>query len=635
MKWKRLATLLVAAMLMSSISVSAELLLPEDGQEFVIEEEIDTPETQQDEIADDESSTLIVDEETETSVSPEPATEAVVTPDSEAVQPAAESMIVADPEDLETEMEVDVPKAESKQSKKAITYYVAFKWNGTAAGKMAKVKMTYGVAQKLPVNQYYKTNYRFVGWNTKADGTGKAYTDAQWVKNLTSKSGTTVNLYAQWEKTKYKNYKIVFTKNAADATGSNLTQTAVNGASVKLWQNHFTRPYYTFAGWAKTATGAVAFTNGQTVTYPNINKDAKTSITLYAKWKQKTYKIVYDKNAEDATGTVSAQTGKQGVAIKLWQNHFSREGYVFKGWALSADGPVVFQNGETVDYAKINKANADQVTLYAVWNGTYTITYSRYNGTGGDVEDQVAEMNEPVRLIDNPYGHYGHTFSGWALSTNGQVAFQDGETVAYSAINAAGSNHVTLYAVWLPNIGSTIKFGDYYGENEWRVLAYENSNVLVISKKGLEAKAYNTDYASVSWKACTLRSWLNGSFYQAAFTESEKARIVTTHLNSSDTTTDTDDKIFLITQGEANTYFVNNMDRQLTASEHALSNGANQSSGRSYWWLRSTDSSAQITITDINGGYREVINVNNKNICVRPSMWLSYGEYEILSLGIS
>lgn len=44
------------------------------------------------------------------------------------------------------------------------------------------------------------SGYRFLGWNTKADGTGTAYSDQQRVKNLATDDGATVDLYAQWEK---------------------------------------------------------------------------------------------------------------------------------------------------------------------------------------------------------------------------------------------------------------------------------------------------------------------------------------------------------------------------------------------------------------------------------------------------
>lgn len=53
-----------------------------------------------------------------------------------------------------------------------------------------------GWEDKLTENAFSRTGYSFANWNTKADGTGTAYTDAQAVENI-ALSGT-VKLYAQW-----------------------------------------------------------------------------------------------------------------------------------------------------------------------------------------------------------------------------------------------------------------------------------------------------------------------------------------------------------------------------------------------------------------------------------------------------
>ena len=65
---------------------------------------------------------------------------------------------------------------------------------------MRKETFTYGTSEALTSNAFSKgTAYAFNGWNTKADGSGTSYTNGQSVKNLTSTSGGTVTLYAQWK----------------------------------------------------------------------------------------------------------------------------------------------------------------------------------------------------------------------------------------------------------------------------------------------------------------------------------------------------------------------------------------------------------------------------------------------------
>ncbi len=259
-------------------------------------------------------------------------------------------------------------------------YKISFRWNGGDGGKLAAVQATYGEEYQLPLNTFYRKYYRFTGWNTKADGTGKAFADGATVSNLSATDGAEVILYAQWAKTRYQNYKIVFTKNDPDATGKDLTQTAVNGTSVKLWQNHFTKEGYLFVGWAKSPTGEVAFTNGQTVSYPSINGDAATKVTLYAKW-QKQFQIVFNKNSADAVGNTLTQTVKT-AKVKLWMNHFTREGYTFAGWATRPNGPVVYKNSETILCSKLNPSSTAKINLYAVWTRTIgsTVKFGNYHG---------------------------------------------------------------------------------------------------------------------------------------------------------------------------------------------------------------------------------------------------------------
>ncbi|MBQ4649512.1 MAG: InlB B-repeat-containing protein [Firmicutes bacterium] len=83
----------------------------------------------------------------------------------------------------------------SAEGKIVIAYVrtVTFNYNdGTDA--TSSQKLVQNVEEALKSNTYTRRGYEFIGWNTKADGTGTEYTDGQLVtlySNLT--------LYAQWE----------------------------------------------------------------------------------------------------------------------------------------------------------------------------------------------------------------------------------------------------------------------------------------------------------------------------------------------------------------------------------------------------------------------------------------------------
>ena len=72
------------------------------------------------------------------------------------------------------------------------TYSYSFDANG-GSGSMSGGSAAYGESIQLPGNTFTRPKYTFTGWNTRADGSGTAYTDNA---SLTLTEDTT--LYAQW-----------------------------------------------------------------------------------------------------------------------------------------------------------------------------------------------------------------------------------------------------------------------------------------------------------------------------------------------------------------------------------------------------------------------------------------------------
>lgn len=80
------------------------------------------------------------------------------------------------------------------RTKTTETYTLAFDANG-AEGKMDTLTLEYAEYKILPTTAFKRDGYRFVSWNTEADGTGVAYTKLSQI-TLTQD----VTLYAQWKK---------------------------------------------------------------------------------------------------------------------------------------------------------------------------------------------------------------------------------------------------------------------------------------------------------------------------------------------------------------------------------------------------------------------------------------------------
>ena len=122
-------------------------------------------------------------------------------------------------------------------------------------------------------------------------------------------------------------------------------------------------------------------------------------------------------------------------------------------------------------------------------------------------------------------------------------------------------------------VGEIVTFGTYeqdgnFGNGkepiEWEVLSVEGNKALLISKYVLDCQPYNNEDTDVTWETCTLRTWLNNDFKNAAFSSAEQAKIPTvTIVNKNNPRygtaggSNTNDQIFCLSLEEMESYFGN------------------------------------------------------------------------------
>lgn len=97
------------------------------------------------------------------------------------------------------------------------------------------------------------------------------------------------------------------------------------------------------------------------------------------------------------------------------------------------------------------------------------------------------------------------------------------------------------YKEYLEAYGYTIEstYWFLYEPIEWRVLSKDATGVLLMTEDVVDASAYNfyLDIAhqkDVSWKNSDIREWLNKTFYNMAFSDSEKDFILTSNVKNAD-----------------------------------------------------------------------------------------------------
>ncbi|MBQ3289836.1 MAG: InlB B-repeat-containing protein, partial [Kiritimatiellae bacterium] len=132
----------------------------------------------------------------------------------------------------------------STKVKKDVTYYARWKANkykikfnkNGGKGKMKTQSTTYGKKVTLRANAFKRSKYKFKGWAKTKKGKVK-YKNKAKVKNLTSKNGKTVKLYAVWKKTKSGNIKA-----EAMAADVSLATSVAVGKAVKVSANAAAAP---------------------------------------------------------------------------------------------------------------------------------------------------------------------------------------------------------------------------------------------------------------------------------------------------------------------------------------------------------------------------------------------------------
>ncbi|MBR6244726.1 hypothetical protein IKR20_04050 [bacterium] len=161
------------------------------------------------------------------------------------------------------------------------------------------------------------------------------------------------------------------------------------------------------------------------------------------------------------------------------------------------------------------------------------------------------------------------------------------------------------------------KFGTYAGTGiVWYVLDIQDGKALMITKEGLDARRFNPENTGNSWVESEIRGWLNGTFFNSAFSDEERSRI-SANVEG--------DKVFLLNSAEVVRYFPRVETRICRASEEAKKNGAwTDDSGAGFWWLRSPGNNQNLVENVSSGG--EVNSGRNAGFIdalIRPSVWVS------------
>ncbi len=343
-----------------------------------------------------------------------------------------------------------------------------------------------------------KPNFSFNYWNTKQDGSGKAYLPG----DTFTLAREDVVLYAQWNPN--PSYKTTYYRQNADNDDYTLYETenlsgAVNTAAISV--------HKIYAGFTENTTHPNTLASG------TILADGSLVLKLY--YDRNTFTVSFQTNS---TATISDLTNQKYGAKIAKPNDPTRQGYTFSGWYKEASlsnpwdflADTITEN--TTLYAKWGASNTTSYTvehytqdlnlstyskaeLETLSGPTATVvnaTYKTYPGFTKDESNANTQISGTIAgdgslvlrlyytrniytvsfqtnstatisdLTNQPYGatmakptaptKQGYSFAGWYKETE--------LTTAWNFTNDTIQTYTTLYAKWSPNTTTpyTVKY---------------------------------------------------------------------------------------------------------------------------------------------------------------------------------
>lgn len=283
-----------------------------------------------------------------------------------------------------------------------------------------------------------RATYRFIGWNTRADGSGSGF-----MEGFTFRMpAENIILYAQWIDA---SFEIAYNANGGqggpDGASADLQSTYI------LDSNDPVRPGYAFSGWKLQDESPTAnlLAGGATPGSFLVTEDE----LLVAQWTIKTISVTYDLNGGSSNNPPMDGSGNYDADITLASSAgVTRGNFAFVGWSTSPDG-----TGTTYVDGSSFRLPTDNVILYAKWAPIYFII--DYNAAGGTGEpaDQFVTPAQTVAIATEEPTKDGYEFDKWTEVSQG-TDFVAGASLIMPSSNVTLVASYTLRAASVPGAGS-------------------------------------------------------------------------------------------------------------------------------------------------------------------------------------
>ncbi len=277
---------------------------------------------------------------------------------------------------------------------------------------------------KLAANHFERTGYKFLEWNTLADGTGTGYNENQEIiltEDLT--------LYAKWGKILTVRFIDNIPKEQSPEEPASTPDDSMEiftgpvNSIFKLAANHFERIGYYFLEWNTLADGkGIGYSENQKIVL-------KEDLTLYAQWKEKNVRITFKNNAVNNYQNVPYNSVVEEPPAP------EKSGFVFAGWYYTTKDDDGNDVENRFDFTTPVKEN---LILSAKWaNAQVTVSFD--SDGGSEVPAQLLAYSNLAKRPQTDPVKEGFTFAGWYKNDS-----------AFNFATTRVKEDITLKAKWNP-----------------------------------------------------------------------------------------------------------------------------------------------------------------------------------------
>ena len=312
------------------------------------------------------------------------------------------------------------------ESQKNITQYMSVanssgdSGSNVLAWEVGTVTGRYFSLEKMTSPYYQIKNYRGICLDIEGGAVGNG-------KNIqanTCNSSTTSQNWRFTDASGASKYTIKFNGNG-NTGGSTASVVCTVGQSCTLTSNGFTRTNYKFLGWATSASGAVTYTNGQSVT--DLSTTGGATVNLYAVWRNST-KLYVSSSGNDTSGY--GTIAKPYKTLSKAYTEAATTGTIYLMSNITQTAVTTMNGGKTITLTSCTKSSDTACA--------YSSNYSLIRGSAFTAGYLINNSSGTLKLTNVTINGNNVSASKSLIANGGTLNINSGATLTKSVNSGAG-----------------------------------------------------------------------------------------------------------------------------------------------------------------------------------------------------